>query len=340
MSNDSKDLIAGKLSPPFFVMGCQRSGTTLVARILDSHSRIAVYLGTHYYLLFGPDRHRYGDLRKSSNLMRLIDDLREDTRVRGVNPPEAHEFLEALVAPTFEGVLTTFLHLYAQRQGKVRSSDKTPEHYFYLSEILEKFPESPVIFTMRDPRDAVLSIRKGMGTSLDGSIWAWSQAFLSYQRASRPVHLVRYEDLVRKPAETVEAMCAFLGERYEPTMFQYFEHTPVRFHTMSHHWKLFKPVDAGSIGNFRQMPTHEIERIEAACAAGMEAMGYPCTIFRPKVVKIRAPKKRSLLNFLLDRLHYYRWDRARWRRGWCHWKRVLRVRARYWLMLGPLRKNW
>jgi hypothetical protein len=135
-------------------------------------------------------------------------------------------------------------------------------------------------------------------------------------------------------------MCAFLGEQYEPTMFRFFEGTPVRYHTMPHHWKLFKPMDAASIGNFRQMPAHEIERIEAACMAGMEAMGYPSTTFRSKVAEISIPKKRNILSFLLDRLRFYRWDGVRWRRGWLHWKAVLRVRARYFLLLGPLRKNW
>src|ERR1700681_4511642 len=71
MANDSNGSIETILSPSIFVMGCQRSGTTLVARILDSHSRISIYPGTHYYLLFSADRHCYGDLSKSSNLLRL-----------------------------------------------------------------------------------------------------------------------------------------------------------------------------------------------------------------------------------------------------------------------------
>ena len=83
----SEDAIIGNDSLPIFVMGCQRSGTTLLARILDSHSRVAVYLGTHYYPLFGPDRHRYGDIGKSSNLMRLIGDFRQAMQARRVPPP-------------------------------------------------------------------------------------------------------------------------------------------------------------------------------------------------------------------------------------------------------------
>ena len=42
------------------IMGCPRSGTTLVSQILDAHSRLAIYQETNYYTLFRPDRHLYG----------------------------------------------------------------------------------------------------------------------------------------------------------------------------------------------------------------------------------------------------------------------------------------
>ena len=113
--------IKAQVIQPIFIVGCPRSGTTLVSRILDSHSRIAIYNETHYYSIFGPDRHRYGDFRRSANLMRLIDDFRETIRVQGlVEPPPSDEILGSLVEPTFEGVLAALLHAQAQRQGKAR----------------------------------------------------------------------------------------------------------------------------------------------------------------------------------------------------------------------------
>ena len=81
-----------------------------------------------------------------------------------------------------------------------------------------------------------------------------------------------------------------------------------------------------SVGNFRQMSLSEIEQVEATCAEGMETLGYPFAHTKPKPVWLPPPTK---LDFLLDRLRYYRWDRQRWRRGWMRWKIALRVRARY-----------
>lgn len=74
LSNLLPDL---EFPPPFFIVGASRSGTTLLATILDSHSRIAVYTESHYYPLFRPDLHRYGDLGRPANLRRFVSDVRE-----------------------------------------------------------------------------------------------------------------------------------------------------------------------------------------------------------------------------------------------------------------------
>ena len=244
------------LPPPFFILGAPRSGTTLVSAILDSHSRLAVYTESNYYLLFRRDLHRYGDLGRPANLQRLISDVREVIRIQGsMNVPTSEEFLEALIAPTFEGVLATMLQLHARQHGKPRSGEKTPGRHAYVGEILEKFPQSPVIFAMRDPRDVVLSMREAFATSLEGAAWAWNDSFLSYQKTSGPVHLLRYEEVVGKPAERSAALCALLGEQYEPELLRFFE----RMRKVSHavplqHRRTLEPVDTRCVGRFRQMP--------------------------------------------------------------------------------------
>ena len=308
--------------------------------ILAQHSRIAVYLGTHYYVLFAGDRHRYGDLSKPANLARLVRDFHAISKGRGLKTPEPDEIHEALVEPTFEGVLTAFLRSYAQAEGKPRAGERTSQHYLYLREIMAGFPQSPVIFTMRDPRDTAFALRGGLGTGVTGAIRAWNRAFQAYSAAARPVHLVRYEDLVQAPAVTVARICDYLGERYEPTMLRFFEHTPAHFQGLPHHRKLLQPLDAESVGEFRQMPPAEIEAIEAGCADGMRAMRYRFSASAPGRRQDGPPEERRVVGPLLDRLRYYRWNPERWRRGLLRWRIVLRVRARYVLLLGFRRKDW
>jgi len=222
----------------------------------------------------------------------------------------------------------------------MRGGEKTPMHYRYLSEILEKFPESPVIFVIRDPRDTVFSMLKVFGTSIEAATQQWNEAFLSYCQASRPVHLVRYEELVQNPVKVLEAVSAFLGELYEPKMLCFFERVPEHWHSIPHKnlTMLLGPVVSASVGNFRQMSARDIEWIETDCGAGMEEMGYPFTTAR-KTVKRAVRKRQNLLNLLVDRLRYYGLNRERWRRGWFRWKTMLHLRVHYLLILGPLRNG-
>jgi hypothetical protein len=331
------DLSTHTSSPlsPFFIVGCTRSGTTLISRILDSHSRLAVYHESHFYHLLRSDLHRYGDLRQMANLRRFVADVREILRrQKKTEPPGEPEFLAALVSPTFEGVLATVLQLYAGLQGKPRGGDKTPGHHSYLPEITEKLPDSPVIFLMRDPRDAVLAIREKFGISRPGATALWNAAFISYRQFSHRVHLVQYEKFVQQPTEGVEAMCSYMGECYESDMLRFYERIPDRLAKIRFNQDLLGPVDPRHMGRFREMPRREIEQIEAACATGMEAMGYDFIGATPKARPITPPTK---FEFAMDRLRYYRWDWGRWRRGWTRWKIVLRLRARYFLSLGWLR---
>lgn len=324
-------------SSPFFIVGCPRSGTTLLSQILDSHSRIAVCPETIYYPLFRPNLHRYGDLRRTRNVRRLIDDLVAMTRLQGLDPPTPYALQHELSAPTFEGVLTTFLRLYARDRGKARGGEKSATHHAYLPEILEKLPESPVIFLIRDPRDTVLSIRRMFHSGLDGAIHRWNEAFHSYRAAAESVHLVRYEELVTDPVGVVERVCASLGEAYEPELLRFFERVPEPLRTLPQHRKLLTPIDAGSVDQFRQLPAGDIARIESGCAVGMEAMGYPFTGARRRTAPSTAAKRPSRLELTVDRLRLYRSDPRSLRRGWVRWKMTMGVRVRYVVTLGPFR---
>lgn len=323
-------------SPPFFIVGCPRSGTTLLRRILDCHSRLAVFHESQYYPLFRADLHRYGDLRQRGRRRRLIADLLEAARLRGEEAPTLNEVEEALVEPTFEGIFATWLHLYALNRGKARGGDKTPQHHAFLDEILDGFPLSPVIFLVRDPRDTVLSMHRNFGWSLEGAAREWNRAAGNCRRASRPVHLVRYEELVHRPAEIVQGICAFLAERYEPAMLRFHERPPAGLSTPRALQKLTRPVDAGSVATFHALPLDRVRRIEDACAEGMEALGYAIEAalraapIGPPPESFRSePTGNRVSNKLLDRLRFYGLHRHRWRWGWFRWKVMLRLRVRH-----------
>lgn len=324
---------------PFFIVGAPRSGTTLAARLVDSHSRLAVYLELNYYPIFRPIAHLYGDLSRQGNRRRFLSDVIENVRVQRGEPPRIDELEQFLVVPTFEGILTAFLDLHAHKQGKTRGGEKTPLHYRYLADILAGFPESPVLFIIRDPRDVVLSMSKAWNASVQEGARVWNDAFLRYfETASSAVSLVRYEDLVNDPTGACAAMCRALGQSFEPQMLDPPDVVPKRLKDVRHVdlEKLSGPVVRSSVGNHREMGPERIREIESACAMGMEAMGYEFSA-RPRSTAAPVVEDPGFFRFSWQRLRYYGRNSVRWRHGIFRWRTTVRVWLHYLIRLRLLR---
>jgi len=345
MENAEPKTVAGDLQgpesvrPPFFVMGCEASGTNLLSLILDSHSEIAVCRGSHYYLHFGPNQRFYGDLQKAHNMRRLVRDFDEILHLHEVDSAGPDAILAALRTRDFEEVLRVHLQLYVKRKGKRLAGERSSQHYLHLARILEKFPDSPVVFTLRDPRDLALAHREGFGFSVDEAIQSWNNAYSAFCKASRGIHLVCYEDLVRSPESTLEAVCSYLGVKFEPQMLKFYEHTPKRSYPAAHHRHLFSPLNSEAIGEFIRMSKEDIALVEASCAAGMKALGYERVAPDIESRTVTRVVRHGVGGRVLHRLRYYGWDIRRWKRGLRHWRIAARVRARYALKLGFLRPN-
>ena len=60
------------LNNPIFIIGCPRSGTTLLQRMLDAHPEIAIAPETHFMQYFWQRRVEYGDLNQDDNFQQLL----------------------------------------------------------------------------------------------------------------------------------------------------------------------------------------------------------------------------------------------------------------------------
>lgn len=313
---------APTVSPPVFIVGCARSGTTLISRIVDRHPEIAVFHETHYYPVFYPHRRLYGDLSCRRNLEALLSDLASWLRLRQLEAPSLDEIRRCLQEASFGGVLAGLLAWYARKRGKARAGEKTPEHYRFLSDIQRDFPQSPIVFIVRDPRDVAVSMRKAFRTPIADAAWTWRRAWECYAASTKRPHLVRYERLVQDPEEEVRALCKFLDAAYEPGMLDFYRDVPARLANIPHHRKLTSPVDGASVGRYRELSTPEIATIESICAEGMEAFGYD------RVTAARAPRQRSgkpLVRQIRQRLLFYGLSRRRWQRGIFRWKIIVKA---------------
>ena len=161
-----------------FVVGVSRSGTTLMRRVLEGSSRVAVCAENHYLgHLLGSEgvRHRLGalgDLRRDDVVDRVVEyiygsGLERSSRLRGMSRqwvwtrrhvPSA-EFRTRLLESdrTERAVFEAMLRAYADRRGKPIMGEKTPAHLRYVDTLLAWFPGGRVVHMMRDPRAIYLS---------------------------------------------------------------------------------------------------------------------------------------------------------------------------------------
>jgi len=94
--------------------------------------------------------------------------------------------------------------------------------------LARSFPEALFIVVLRDPRGIVASNEKSQDAGENGHPFSFArqwrkyatmvQQFMQSDAFAGRICLVRYEDLVRQPTETVDRLCAFLGFEVHPAM--------------------------------------------------------------------------------------------------------------------------
>jgi hypothetical protein len=197
--------MASAANSPIFIVGCQRSGTTLLRLILDAHPNISC----------GPETRFLADLANIT-----ADRNWQRMRLYGFPKQYWHQRIAAL--------FDTFQSEYAHARGKVRWADKTPRYALCVDYLNELFPTCQVVHIIRDGRDVVASHRNCWGylSALKAvRKWPW------YVRAARAsgarlsaegrYHEVRYEDLVTDPKTTLHKLLDFLGEPWDDAVLEH-----------------------------------------------------------------------------------------------------------------------
>ena len=271
--------------PPFFIVGCPRSGTTLLQTLLDSHPNIAIPPESHLFARFSRVLGHYGNLRVASNLKVFVSDLLNDECIKpwGLDV-SVQMFCERLQEYTVRGVISHLFELFAEREGKKRWGDKTPQHGLFVKEIGRVFPEAKFIHVIRDGRDVAQSLGKlWFGSkSIYGLAHQWKEYLQSFQDFKKSLNErdfveLRYEDLVRRPQLEVERILKFLGESSLPVATDVPNSKRKEFYINQapHHRTLAQPISERKVGAFKKVFTQrEIEIFEAIAQDMLKAYGY------------------------------------------------------------------
>lgn len=269
---------------PVFIVGCSRSGTTLLQSLLDAHPNIAIPPEGQIYFRFGETFPYYGKLSDERNRRRFIRDLLQDAYLQKWNLNCSVEEVEQVASSfTRAGIIEAVYCLYMCEKGAKRWGDKTPEHIRYLPMIRDDFPDAYLIHLVRDGRDVAEAFRRfiyGPVTALGlGRVWRrevvhWQE----YQEQEGTYRMleVRYEDLVSEPKELLGEILAFIGEPLIDTTSSYADSEVSQLiGSESWHSSLRQDITTEKVGIYRkELSERDIEIFEYVAGGALETYGY------------------------------------------------------------------
>jgi hypothetical protein len=303
-------------NPYVFIVGCARSGTTLLERMVDAHPDIAI---THqWHGIHRPFEKRKGMSAEGLVRPKLISHLEKlpwFTRM-GLSQERLVKLMGNGQRVHYSDFVTGIFDLYGKAQGKPLVGDKTPNYIRKMRTLHAIWPNARFVHLIRDGRDVCLSVANwpdgASQPDKPGSFATWSEDPVSTTafwwelnvRLGREAggrlgpelyYEVPYEPLVSRPSEQCAALCGFLDLPYDDAMTQYHEdRTKADPEVDVGHPRL--AVTAGARDWRSQMPAEDAERFEAAAGGLLAELGYPRAFPHPSREKLEhATKIRSLL---------------------------------------------
>ena len=247
-----------------FIIGCPRSGTTLLQSLLTAHPEVASF----------PESHFFGSLKGSwpwgswlgiaspKAKIRFNDLLREIGREMGSYLPKM-PILQSQYSSAFIEVLDTI----TRQQGKSIWLEKTPQHMLHVDLIEQQVENAQFIHIHRQGEDVVASLYDwalkypdrcwSHLREIDLAIDLWTKyAQVSQSHLHKPNHLsVSYEKLVANPRLPLIEICEFLSIDFDEAMLQQRSSASKQIITKNEPWKtaVSQPIANANGTKFSQL---------------------------------------------------------------------------------------
>ena len=272
---------------PIFVIGCPRSGTTLLTLMLSSHRRLTIPPETRFLVPVWRKRLRFGDLTDPDNRSKLADELVKTKGTKFKHLRVDPDTVRAAIidgAPTIGSAIGAVYRAYAQSQGKPRWGDKQPTYFRNIEMLRAMWPDAQFIHLVRDGRDCVASLKRMRwwkhGTIVATATWVHSVDCAHRARSRLPATAfteIRYEDLVSDYPTVLPQLCEFLGEEFDEAMLrpQKLARELPGKQRRKWHWRTAKYIGPRRVGTHTELLTpRESALIERVAGTRLRALGY------------------------------------------------------------------
>lgn len=269
-------------TPIPFVVGCGRSGTTILRLMLNAHPALAVPPESHFL--------RRAAARPTSTTPRdlLAAALASDRFADwGLDPDDIRAAAAERRPASLAEATDLLFSAFAAAQGKTRWGDKTPPYVTCIDGLATMLPDARFIHIVRDGRDVALSYASvAFGPRDDPVAQAefWRRRVDAGRASGRKLGPDRYlelayEELVSESERELRRVCAFVSLPFDPAMLEYHRtvETALPSARKVNHTNADKPL-ARNIRDWRSvMPPDDQAAFEAVAGDLLHELGYEVT---------------------------------------------------------------
>jgi len=247
------DIMVSFLEQPIFLVGAERSGTTVLRLMLSHHPDITWLNEFEYAVDFILDKNEWPQLKQYYDWLDVHRIFRASqlTINQNLSYPE---------------LINDFLVQHRDRSQKSIVGATVHRHF---DRLLRIWPNARFIHLLRDGRDVA---RSTIGMGWAGNVWAGVERWIEAEElwstlqeavpAERRVD-VTYESLISNPPQELTRICEFIGVNYSPSMMNYIQQTT------------YDTPDPKYIAQWRRkLSEREIQLVEARIADMLATRGY------------------------------------------------------------------
>ena len=261
------------VSEPIFLVGAERSGTTVLRLMLAHHPQIAWCEEFEYAVDRIPDG---GDWQR-------LDEYYQWLETHRIFQDSGFTIDRRLSYPQ---LVNSFLCQQRDRVGKPLIGATVHRHF---DKLLWIWPNARFIHLIRDGRDVA---RSCIGMGWAGNVWTgverWIEAELLWAKLSSMLPAQRqieitYENLILDPVKVLTHLCDFIGIPYDQAMLSYAQATTydVPDPSLIRQWR-------------RKLSDREIQLVESRIANMLVSRGYELSGLPPLIVSSAIERKLRL----------------------------------------------